>query len=82
MTTEHIGLTFTTTPGKRVDTVTVTREYDLESVDPWIVIGELRDYADSEERSYSLHLFKTEGVFPGAVMSNKEHMRILVNNVN
>ena len=82
MTIERVGLTFTTIPGKRVDKISVTREYDLESIDPWTVIEELRDYADSEERSYSNYLFKTEGVFPGVVMNNKEHMRILGNNVN
>ena len=82
MTIERVGLTFTTIPGKRVDKISVTREYDLESIDPWIVIEDLRDYADSEERSYSNYIFKTDGVFPGAVISNKEHMRILANNVN
>jgi len=64
------------------DIIDVTTDWDLETVDPLLVVKALRDLADTEERRYLSWLSKQFGTLPGVRIEQSERNRVVRNSVN
>ena len=80
--TESITLKFDVTPGEQEDLISVTLDYNLDTIDPLLVVEALRDLADSEERSYLMWIARQEGYLPGSEVEQSERNRQVRNNRN
>jgi len=78
--TESITLKFA--QGSETDVVSLDIDWDLNTIDPLLVVEALRDLADSEERSYLKFLVKQEGPEVLVEANDREKTRRLRNNVN